>query len=405
MRSIVAVAVCLCVAGCAAFPNPNALPSPGSLAPTVNVASRGSVYFVSRTVAWELTQPPDRVHTVILQTTDGGSHWRVWGIAPEPGTPVVLTATDVMLSHDTHLLRSSDGSNWTVRTMPAVGTPKFLPDMQHGWLGGFPIYFPAAPSPTAVPGKGGGGGGTTGKGGGGGGATGKGGSPAGLAPCQDKGCAPIALWSTADGGVSWRLLWQSIVSVNGGAMYFLSPTVGMIEQGLTILLSRDGGLTWRPQSFSIPGATADQPATELAPTMFDATHGVLPIDGPNGVYLSRTADGGLTWSPPQRINDCLPCNGSQMVFVDDQHWIDYSKGVYFTADAGQTWIKATTTNPEQTANAVELVAASSPLAVALAPGLFASETTDWGAHWHAVKLPDIYPTYTGFDGQGGWSGG
>jgi hypothetical protein len=25
-----------------------------------------------------------------------------------------------------------------------------------------------------------------------------------------------------------------------------------------------------------------------------------------------------------------------------------------------------------------------------------------GAHWRAVALPDIYPTYKGFDGMGGW---
>ncbi len=90
-------------------------------------------------------------------------------------------------------------------------------------------------------------------------------------------------------------------------------------------------------------------------------------------------------------------------FLDEQHWIDYSKGVNLTADAGQTSKKAATTIPGQTISDVELVTATPSAAFVIAPGLFASETTDWGAHWRAVPLPDIYPTYRGFSGVGGWS--
>ena len=410
-RLLVAV---VCLAACAAFPTSSAYPSPGSLSPSTTVASQGSVFFVTTTEAWEVTQPPDQLHTVVLQTKDAGAHWTLWGVAPEAGSPVGFSATEVLLSTGTHLLRSTDGANWITREMPtSFGLPTFLPDLQHGWVGGFPIYFPpASPSPTVPPGKGGGGGttgkggggGTTGKGGGGS-VTGKGGSAApGASPCNDKGCQPIELFATSDGGATWRLLLRSTVSEMGGGMYFFSATTGIIEQNASILVTQDGGVTWRPRSFSVPGVTSDQPATALPPTMFDAKNGVLPIQTATGVYLSTTTDGGLSWSDAEHVNDCVSCTGAQMAFLDRQHWIDYSQGVSFTADAGQTWKKATTTNPSKTASGVELVTTPSSAVFVLAAGLFASESTDWGVHWRAVALPDIYPTYRGFAGQGGWNG-
>ena len=388
----------LVLAACAAFPAANAYPSPGSLTPSTTVASQGSVFFVTATEAWELTQPPDQLRTVVLKTTDGGAHWKLWGIAPEPGSPVGLSASEVVLGTGTHLLRSTDGANWTTRTMPTFGWPIFLPDLQHGWLGGDSAYFPpASPSPAALPGKGGSSG-----------VTGKGGS-ASAAPaqstCQDKGCQPIALYSTSDGGATWRLLLRSIASSYSGPMYFFSATTGIIEQNNWLRVTRDGGMTWRTRAFSIPGVTADQPAAELAPTMFDALKGVLPIQtSNNGLYLSNTSDGGLTWSDPRRVNDCASCSGLQLAFLDEQHWIDYSQGVNFTDDAGQSWRKVTTTNPSKTATDVELITTPSSAVFVLAAGLFASESTDWGVHWHAVALPDIYPTYRGFAGQGGSNG-
>jgi len=175
----------------------------------------------------------------------------------------------------------------------------------------------------------------------------------------------------------------------------------LIEQATAIRLTHDGGLSWLLPTFSIAGVTPDQPASELAPTMFDAQNGVLPIQTSTGLYLTRTTDGGLTWSGAQRVSDCPACNGLGLAFLDQRRWIDSSQGLNLTVDGGQTWTKVTTTNPGKTVTGVEVI--GNGAAVAFAPGLFASETVDWGAHWKAVALPDIYPTYRGFSSQGGWS--
>jgi photosystem II stability/assembly factor-like uncharacterized protein len=308
-----------------------------------------------------------------------------------------------VLSSYADMLRSSDGTHWTVRPLPGFGQPTFLPDLQHGWLNAVVPGPLNVPSPSPVTGKGGGG--TTSGKGDGGTTSGKGGGGATApAPCQEKGCQPTALWSTSDGGNSWRLVLRSTWAVTVGSLYFWSPTDGMIDpvQGLNYLRTDDGGLTWTQGTLQIEGVDSTQ-VQQFSPTMFDANHGVLPVEAGPVIYLSRTIDGGRTWSRPVRMNDCAGCGG-QVVFVDDQHWIDYSAGVNVTADGGQTWRKVTTTNPGKSTNAIEVVKSPTIKLIALAPGLFASETADWGAHWRAVELPDIYPTYSGFEGDGGWSG-
>ena len=390
----VSLAISLLIAGCAGSPVSNTVPSPGSLAANTALGSHGSLFFASESVGWELTEPPDHLRTVVLRTADGGGHWRIWGIAPEAGSPVGFTTTDVVLTYGINLLRSSDGAHWTVKTMPGdPATVSFLPDLQHGWLFGFVPPVPTAPTPPAA-GKGGpppGKGGASSPGG-------KGGSGV----CQEKGCVPTAIWSTSDGGSSWRMVSQSTWGQSMGSLYFWSPTTGMIGQGLTLLLTRDAGATWHAVRLAIAGVGAGEPANDLAPTMLDSRRGILPIQLNNAIYLSRTDDGGLTWSAPQAIKDCTPCTG-QLVVLDDQRWVSYADGVYFTSDGGQSWRRVSTTNPGKATNAVELIRSPSTVVFAVAPGIFASMTTDWGAHWRAVGLPDIYPSYSGFEGDGGWS--
>src|SRR5690242_10488689 len=193
VKVIACVVGLMMLAGCAAFPAESPYPSPGSLTPSTTVASQGSVFFVSATEAWELTQPPDHLRTVVLRTTDAGAHWKIWGIAPEAGGPLGFSTTEVVLSTTEDILRSSDGAHWTTKRLPTFGTPMLLPDLRHGWVGGFPIFFAApSPSPTVPSGKGAPPPG--GKGGGGGSPpAGKGGGTAAAPPptCQDEGCAPI----------------------------------------------------------------------------------------------------------------------------------------------------------------------------------------------------------------------
>src|SRR2546421_1517904 len=92
MRGIPWPVAVLLIAACAGSPVAGT-PSPGSLAASTTVGSHGSLFFVSDSVGWEVTEPPDALRTVILRTEDGGAHWRIWGIAPEAGAPPRFTTT------------------------------------------------------------------------------------------------------------------------------------------------------------------------------------------------------------------------------------------------------------------------------------------------------------------------
>jgi photosystem II stability/assembly factor-like uncharacterized protein len=395
MRRLLCVLAAVVISACGGSPVA-AVPSPGSLAASTVVGSHGSLFFVTDNIGWEVTEPPDGLRMVILRTDDAGGHWRLWGIAPEPGSPIAFTATEVVLTYQAHLLRSSDGSHWTIQTMPGdVATVSFLPDLMHGWEFGFLPPATTSSTPTAA-GKGGVPPGNS--------SGGKGGAGARPGVCQDKGCVPTAIWSTSDGGASWRMVSQSTWGQSAGSLYFWSPNNGMIASGLSLQLTHDSGATWHPVQFAIAGIGSDQPANDLAPTMFDASHGVLPIQVANALYISRTSDGGLTWTAPVAINNCVSCGSGQLAFLDDQHWVSYSTDVYFTGDSGVSWKREATTNPGKATSDVEVLRSPAPTVIVVAPGIFASATSDWGVHWHAVGLPDTYPSYKGFDGAGGWSG-
>jgi hypothetical protein len=359
-------AVLVCAVSSCGTPAAQATPSPGSLLSRFDSGSHGSVFFVSESVGWELTVPPDRLRTVVFRTSDGGLHWHLWGIAPEVAQPQAFSADEVVLNDSAALVTSLDGTTWSVRPLPIAGSVSLLPDLQHGWAYG---ALPAAPP--ALP-------------------TGKGGPP-----------SITGVWSTADGGATWHEQASGYIGDGSGQIAFWTATTGAILQGVNALLTHDGGVTWH--QVALTTLPTDSFAGASPPTMFDAMHGVLEvtIDG-SALYVSSTSDGGLTWSPAQSFPGCLVCDGGQVFFLDEQRMIGLKDGVFLSDDAGQSWKRVTTTLPGKTVSGAELVAGVPGAAIVFAPGVFASETTDWGLHWKAIGLPDIYPSYSGFGGEGGW---
>jgi photosystem II stability/assembly factor-like uncharacterized protein len=93
------------------------------------------------------------------------------------------------------------------------------------------------------------------------------------------------------------------------------------------------------------------------------------------------------------------------VFLDDRHWLATAKGLYVSADAGQSWQRAVTTNLESVDYPQQLTAVGGRPSTAFAVlAGFASVTTDWGAHWRVVDLPKVTNDFVGLPGLGGWPG-
>ena len=386
-------ALALLVTSCAAASvTPEEQQSTAGHIVTTTSGSHGSVYFVSDRIGWVLTIPPDSLRTVIYRTTDGGSHWHLWGIAPVEAGLLGLSGTDVVLlgsgcpAHcDEHgLLRSTDGAHWSFALTPTFDTPVFLPDLQHGWIFG---VLPEPPCDTCVlPAKGG---------------------PPGPPP-------PSGVWYTADGGDSWALqMHGNFGDVGTSSLTFWNGSDGVLSLGVgsssaqTLLITHDAGVTWHPLTFSFPpplSSRAFVTASQLV--IFDRSHGLLALQAADyhpqaTLYVSETTDAGRTWSTPRPMTGCAECAG-QLFYLDSRHWIAYDKTFFLTSDAGATWHPVSPTITAKDMSAVEVISAVPGTVVALEPGVIASMTTDWGAHWRSVGLPQIYQSYRGLNGGGGW---
>lgn len=192
----------------------------------------------------------------------------------------------------------------------------------------------------------------------------------------------VVVWSTSDGGKTWKkadpinvsdegLVPVQIFFVDSNHGWFLGQIYPGMNQVYTALYAtQDGGATWTEISTSTPGSEKGLPGSYSLPygstlfTFVDTTHGFA-----GGQNLYQTTDGGATWtaaalpdppdapplatpvfyvSPPQFSTPqdgiltytlfladnvfCPPCD------VSDK--LPAAIYIYTTHDAGQTWTPA-----------------------------------------------------------------
>ena len=183
------------------------------------------------------------------------------------------------------------------------------------------------------------------------------------------------LLSTSDGGLTWRMVSKISPSIFqaqshiycGGVdlfqMTFSSPTFGWIAPGTTVgpspptpcdypatVVTRDGGITWKPQS-----QRGSCNCWTGVPTFVDQLHGIWQVQsgGQNSsTSLMSTSDSGLTWRslPPPPSSDFLlavtPQDAKDLwILAAPPGW---TKGpnaspstdkwpLYHSSDGGETW--------------------------------------------------------------------
>ena len=401
LGSLIALAASAC-AGSVPVSRPATASSPIAQPTVPAKGTYGSIVFTSDRVGWVASIPPDSQKTVIYRTSDAGVTWHLWGIAPSLGRPVGFRDSEVALvigdgNGNSFLMSSEDGVTWTRSIMPG-GWPVFLPDLQHGWVA----------NDVSVPSS----------------RKGQAGISCAALP-QEKGgfleCSETNLWSTSDAGKSWQLR-ANASPVESGSDYFWSAASGMVVRSgsspggsqvpPTIETTSDGGKTWHAASILFPPGIS--PATVMIDTvtMFDELRGVAVehARSSNVIYVSHTGDGGQDWSIPEQLVAPGGAQASDLTLLDENHWlIVASDNVYASSDGGAKWRKvAGAPYPSDVMNGVRVIPGHPQLVIAYAGlpgpngGLAASMSRDWGQHWTNLGLPDVYPTYRGICGWGGW---
>ncbi len=189
--------------------------------------------------------------------------------------------------------------------------------------------------------------------------------------------------ATSDGGTTWQEQDSGTV-MNLNAVSFPDAVHGwIVGDGTNILATTDGGITW--------GVLTSNNTTGFYDVDFvDTLHGWgLPTDLglPTGLGISRTTDGGATWTMTQ-MSRVFP---SDMDFADSTHgWAvgnryDQATGTYpdcilSTTDGGVTW-NVHDTGTYVNLTAVDFCDATHGWAVGNEDTIFA--TDDGGLTWHA----------------------
>lgn len=113
------------------------------------------------------------------------------------------------------------------------------------------------------------------------------------------------LFKTTDGGQTWTKLAMPI----GEPVSFATSESGWVAGGAAgneLYYTRDGGVTWLPQTVTgLAVGNGSQQVFYHAPTFIDVEHGVLPVvvtdDATASVNLYATTDGGQTWTLTKSI--------------------------------------------------------------------------------------------------------
>ena len=366
VKWLVILILVVIVAGCTSNPTGTpaaASPTPGIPdAPSAEGADILLFYMVDTQNGWALTT------TQVLRTVDGGGNW--YDVTPE-GLASVDYVPFYALDEQTFwflipdlnqekasvLYRTSDGG----QTWESFETP----------LGTALLQFLDAETGFAM-------------------------SDLGVAA----GSQAVAILKTTDGGATWEVIFahqggiEQDLPFNGQkyGMTFSDPSHAWIGgnipmQGYIYFYgSQDGGRTWAYKDIpSLPDAYREFFTGVNAPIFFSETEGILPVDLYGSSYsriFYRTTDGGLTWTPGERV---ISLGLYSTVSFDTIFLWTGSPKFYVSHDSGQTW---------------QTIDTNVDISTMLVGMQFTDENTGW-----ALASPDGNETslYKTTDGGATWS--
>ena len=210
----------------------------------------------------------------------------------------------------------------------------------------------------------------------------------------------LAIFRSTDGGVTWAMgILPGCLQTCGGdlSLSFIDPTHGFATDGpdqsihTRMFSTSDGGVTWRAVSIiptvtnsaSIAFTTAVDGWALTGPTF----NGGGTETSPGGV-LYRTTDGGVTWERPPGLPGAGRYELPNFFGPDDGVVMQWSPSptVFATTNGGATW----TAHPVPVGSPPALpsgplpFAAPNPTTWIALTRVYLIETTDAGTHWTEV---------------------
>lgn len=227
--------------------------------------------------------------------------------------------------------------------------------------------------------------------------------------CDAAGCA-WALRRTSDGGRSW----QTQLSGRLGPMRFASALRGWIASGragdvlggTNVLVTSDGGASWRQAYATADGVLSIDAADEGDAWILTRDGGYCTASSCSKYELLRTVDGGSTWSSLGNPKDRATCSGGHLegpLFASPSvGWFGIGLGagganvgpggVMRTTDGGKTW------DCKPFPADASAISAADPLHAWTRSddrqGSFSTiyTTNDGGASWHRIDAEALHPT-------------
>ncbi len=232
-----------------------------------------------------------------------------------------------------------------------------------------------------------------------------------------------ALYHTLDGGDHWtliagdptnpdRIYVSGLGTVHKSGMTFIDAKTGwvgtadFVAMHGQLLVSRDGGATWKVQTITPPRGTPDDALPIVLPPRFFGA-GIAVAAAPSGSfsYVYASSDGGRSWGNPRKVpvgrgsNDFVPLD-----FLSPTTWAAASnQALWLSSNAGKSWIQRII--PLSRGYRVERIVLASPTHVwfygsTIIPSSrltrmgsrgrtadYLLETSDAGVHWMRVALP------------------
>lgn len=203
----------------------------------------------------------------------------------------------------------------------------------------------------------------------------------------------VAVLQTKDGGITWETVSRADPQQNedgtipfGGdktGISFKDEKNGWITgyepvSGFVYLYStQDGGRTWHEKDIQVPAKYKDVEFTSMPPLFFSDKEGILPLKEGKGMVFYSTADGGDNWSPASEV--VLSEENSFLLysFYNNKHgFVTNGDAMFTTSDQGNTW--------EETASSLELSNLD------IDKMLFTGEKTGWiiGRESNILKTSD-----------------